>query len=94
MLRHAQLTRNVTNPVSAGLLSDTASYFDALTSYRLGDPLPIVRLFADASFKAVANGRILVDELREIRQRWRDVIKARRVIATRSALEKLQEALG
>lgn len=77
MLRHGQLTRNVTVPVSAGLLSDTGAYFDALTTYRLGDPIPIVTQFADAAFKAVANGRELVDELRQIRQRWHQLIKAR-----------------
>ena len=77
MLRHARLTRNVTVPVSAGLLSDTAAYFDALTTYRLGDPRPIVRLFADASVRAVANGRILVDGLRETRHRWRERVTAR-----------------
>lgn len=77
MLRHGQLTRNVTVPVSAGLLSDTGAYFDALTTYRLGDPIPIVTQFADAAFKAVANGRQLVDELRQIRQRWQQLIKAR-----------------
>jgi hypothetical protein len=78
MLRHGQLTRNVTVPVSAGLLSDTRAYFDALTTYRLGDPIPIVTQFANAAFKAVANGRELVDELRQIRQRWQELIKARR----------------
>ncbi len=78
MLRHGQLTRNVTVPVSAGLLSDTRAYFDALTAYRLGDLIPIVSQFAQAAFKAVANGRVLVDELRQIRQRWQARIKARR----------------
>lgn len=77
MLRHGQLTRNVTVPVSAGLLSDTGAYFDALTTYRLGDPFPIVTQFADAAFQAVTNGRELVDELRQIRQRWQQLIKAR-----------------
>ena len=77
MLRHGQLTRNVTVPVSAGLLSDTKAYFDALTTYRLGDLIPIVSLFAQAAFRAVTNGRVLVDELRQIRQRWQRLIKAR-----------------
>jgi Fic family protein len=77
MLRHGQLTRNVTVPVSAGILSDTGAYFDALTTYRLGDPLPIVSLFAKAAFKAVTNGRMLVEELRELHRRWRPQIKAR-----------------
>ncbi len=77
MLRHGELTRNVTVPVSAGLLADTSAYFDALMTYRQGDPLPIVTQFAHAAFKAVGNGRILVDELRRIRQRWQPAIKAR-----------------
>jgi Fic family protein len=77
MLRHEQLTRNVTVPVSAGLLSDTKAYFDALTTYRLGNPIPIVSQFARAAFRAVANGRMLVDELRQIRARWEQMIKAR-----------------
>ncbi len=77
MLRHGQLTRNVTVPVSAGLLADTDAYFDALTTYRRGDPFPIVTQFAEAAFKAVANGRELADDLREIRRRWQQLVKAR-----------------
>lgn len=77
MLRQAALTRNVTVPVSAGLLADTDAYFDALTAYRHGEPIPIVVQFAQAAFRAVANGRVLVDELRQTRQGWNEVIKAR-----------------
>jgi Fic family protein len=77
MLRHGELTRNVTVPVSAGLLSDTGAYFDALTTYRQGNPVPIITQFAQAAFKAVGNGRLLVDELRTLRQRWQQVVKAR-----------------
>ncbi len=77
MLRHGELTRNVTVPVSAGLLTDTQAYFDALTTYRSGDPLQIVRQFARAAFKSVTNGRTLVDELRTLRQRWQSLITAR-----------------
>ena len=43
MLRHHGLTRNVTVPVSAGLLHDISGYYDALTAYRAGDPDAIVR---------------------------------------------------
>lgn len=89
MLRHGGLTRNVTIPVSAGLLSDTQSYFDALTTYRRGDPVPIVRQFAHAAFRAVTNGRALVDELREIHARWKDLIKARRDSAVWRLLDLL-----
>lgn len=68
MLRHSKLTRNVTVPVSAGLLSDPKAYFDALTTYRLGDPSAIVKQFAQAAFKAVGNGRALVEALRQVRE--------------------------
>ena len=77
MLRARALTRNVTVPVSAGLLTDTDAYFAALTSYRRGDPARIVALIADASFAAIANGRRLVADLRDTRERWDSVIKAR-----------------
>jgi Fic family protein len=78
MLRGHGLTRNVTVPVSAGLLTDTNGYFDALTAYRQGDPAAIVEKLANASFAAAANGRQLVLDLRATRQSWEDKIKARR----------------
>ena len=78
MLRGGQLTRNVAVPVSAGLLHNTDSYFDALGAYRTGDIAPIVRSIAEASFAAVHNGRILVDDLETVQLEWRDRVKARR----------------
>jgi len=77
MLRARGLTRNVTVPVSAGVLTDTDAYFAALMAYRQGDATRIVRLIAEASFTAIANGRQLVADLRRVRQRWNDVIKSR-----------------
>lgn len=78
MLRGHGLTRTVTVPVSAGLLTDTTSYFDALTAYRAGDPAAIVERMAYASMTAIINGRQLVSELRSIRTGWATRIKARR----------------
>jgi Fic family protein len=78
VLRSKGLTRSVTAPVSAGLLTDTAAYFAALDAYRAGDPTAIVRALADASFAAVTNGRALVAELRELRARWGATVRARR----------------
>jgi Fic family protein len=77
-LRLKGLTRNVTLPVSAGLLTDIDGYFAALTSYREGDPAAIVDAFSTAAFAATSNGRILVDELRGIRQGWQETLKIRR----------------
>jgi Fic family protein len=78
LLRHKRLTRQVTVPVSAGLLTDTDSYFDALTTYRAGDIAPIVERLSAASVLAVANGRRLVNDLRSIRAGWESKINARR----------------
>ena len=52
LLRSKRVTRNVTIPVSAGLLTNLDSYSDALTEYWRGRPEPIVRLMAEASFSS------------------------------------------
>lgn len=78
LLRGKRLTRQVTVPVSAGLLTDTGRYFDALTAYRTGDIQPIVERFAEASFDSVVDGRQLVSDLRAIREAWSDAITSRR----------------
>jgi Fic family protein len=63
MLRSKELVTHVTVPISAGLLTDTSTYFDALNAFREGNAGPIVHRFADASRFAAATGRILVDDL-------------------------------
>ncbi len=78
MLRNRRLTRQVTVPVSAGLLTDIDSYFSALTAYRAGDPAPIVERLSEASLLAVVNGRQLVADLQTIRGQWDSKITARR----------------
>ena len=87
LLRGKRLTRHVTVPVSAGLLADTDSYFDALTAYRDGDIKPIVERFAEASFDSVVNGRQLVTELRSLREAWSGSIRSRRQAIVWRALD-------
>jgi len=77
LLRSKGLTRNVSVPISAGLLSDTTSYFRALTDYRDGDTEPIIDLMSRASYAAIGNGRQLVNELRDVRADWNNRIRAR-----------------
>jgi Fic family protein len=78
MLRGKALTRNVTVPISAGLLVDVDRYFAALTAYRAGDPTAMVERLADAAFAAIGNGRQLVADLRAVRADWQARIRARR----------------
>ena len=87
LLRGKRLTRQVTVPVSAGLLTDTDRYFDALTSYRAGDAEPIVERFAEASFDSVVKGRQLVSGLRVIRAAWSEAITSRRQATVWRALD-------
>lgn len=89
LLRRADVTRRLTVPVSAGLLTDTAAYFDALTAYRDGDIEPIVRQFVDASFRAVDNGRHLVADLERIHRDWAEALPSRRGSAARRLLPVL-----
>lgn len=89
MLRHADVTRRLTVPVSAGLLTDTSAYFHALTDYRRGDVEPIVRQFANASFRAVGNGRHLVDDLERVYDGWHERLPSRRGSAARRLLPRL-----
>lgn len=87
LLRGKRLTRQVTIPISAGLLADTDSYFDALNAYRDGDPQPIVERFAEASFDSIVNGRELGIELSAIRAAWSDAIGSRRQAIVWRALD-------
>jgi len=78
MLRSGGATTRTTVPVSAGLLSDTDGYYDALTAYRGGDPNPIIEEFSRAAFAAVENGRQLATDLRALHDGWASKLRARK----------------
>jgi len=63
LLRAKGVVVNATAPVSAGLLTTTDAYLDALGAYRAGDARPIVERFTDASRFAATSGARLVDDL-------------------------------
>jgi len=77
MLRRSGLTIETILPISAGLLTDTDRYFEALAAYRHGDVEPIVTVFTDATFTTIRNAQTLADDLARIRQGWQDTISAR-----------------
>lgn len=78
MLRQRGITRNVAVPVSAGLLADVSRYHSALTEYRRGNVDPIIRIFAEAAFRAIDNSTQLVTDLRRIRESWDSKLTARK----------------
>lgn len=77
-LRKANLASHVTVPISAGLLANTRAYVDALTAYRVGDPVPIVYEMARAAKDSAAVGEELVNELQQLRLAWDERVSARR----------------
>lgn len=89
MLRRSDVTRMLTVPVSAGLLTDTSGYFQALTDYRAGHVDTIVRQFVDASFRSISNGRLLVNDLDRVYQEWSAKLPARQGSAARRMLPHL-----
>ena len=89
LLKRGRATRRLTVPVSAGLLVDTESYFDALTAYREGDAAPIVDRFSQAAFAAVSNGRSLDRDLADVYAEWEHAISARRDAAVWRVLPHL-----
>ena len=89
LLKRAGATRRLTVPVSAGLLADTESYFDALTAYREGDAASIVERFSKAAFSAINNGRALNRDLSDMYADWEHHITARRDAAVWRVLPHL-----
>lgn len=78
MLRHRGILRNISVPVSAGLLADIDSYHQALANYHEGKISPIVIAFSEASLRAVQNSRLLLNEIDEIRESWNSQLRVRR----------------
>lgn len=63
LLKNKGLVSSSALPISAGLLIDTESYFDALTAFRSGDAGPIIFEFAKASQFAAVTGIELINKL-------------------------------
>jgi Fic family protein len=49
VLRRRGATRNAVVPLASGLLARRDDYFAALGAYRLGDPAPLILLFAQSA---------------------------------------------
>lgn len=89
LLRSKGLTRTATVPVSGGLLTEKSRYFDALGAYREGDAGPIINQFVRASLRAVTHGRRLATQVTELRETWRQSLRARSDSAVWKVLELL-----
>lgn len=77
LLRRRGITRNVTVPISAGLLVDVDAYFNSLGDFRQGNIEPIIEQMTDAAFTAIGNATKMLFDLDAIAGEWRDRITAR-----------------
>lgn len=89
MMRGNGLTKNVTVPVSSGLLTDTRSYFDSLDEYQNGNVSPIVERMSNAALSAIRNGKLLVADLHRVRADWDKRLRVRRGSSARKLVEVL-----
>lgn len=90
MLKRHGVARNVSTPVSAGLLANISSYHRSLDAYRDGNPEPIVMLCSEASFRAIKNGTQLAEDVTSIADSWKTTIKARKDAAVWKVLDLLE----
>lgn len=77
VLLHTGAIRQVTVPISAGLLAIRDDYFEALMAYRRGEVEPILRCVAEAARNGTHIGEALVGALRAVREDWAGVVTAR-----------------
>jgi Fic family protein len=78
LFRRGGLAPRATIPVSAGLLAHVGEYVAALEAYRRGDAEPIIRRVAEAALAAVAGGRAMLADIREVQDQWMAVPAVRR----------------
>jgi Fic family protein len=63
VMKNKGLISSTALPISAGLLIDVESYFEALGQFRQGNAAPIITQFAQASLFAAASGKTLIENI-------------------------------
>ncbi|MFB8387792.1 Fic family protein [Microbacterium sp. NPDC055910] len=76
-LRRRGATKNAVVPLASGLLARRDDYFAALGSYRLGDPAPLILLFALSARVAATASRETIARLTAMPGEWRADLKPR-----------------
>lgn len=77
VLRRRGVTKNAVVPLASGLLARRDDYFAALGAYRLGDPAPLILLFAQSARAAAIASRDTIARLRAMPDEWRAELKPR-----------------
>lgn len=78
ILRRRRVTHNVVMPLASGILAVRDEYFAALTSYRAGNPSPIIDIVTRSASAAAVESRVSIEELRSLPAEWRAQLPGRR----------------
>ncbi|GAA5211835.1 Fic family protein [Microbacterium kyungheense] len=77
VFRRRGVTRNAVVPLASGLLARRNEYFAALGSYRLGDPAPLIDLFARSARIAATASRESIARLTALPAEWAAELRPR-----------------
>ncbi|MGO2683556.1 MAG: Fic family protein [Microbacterium sp.] len=77
VLRRRGVTRNAVVPLASGLLARRDDYFTSLGAYRLGDPAPLIDLFARSARAAAECSRETITRLKALPDEWAAELKPR-----------------
>lgn len=77
VLRRRGVTRYAVVPLASGLLACRDEYFASLGSYRLGDPAPLIDLFARSARVAAECSRDTIGRLQAMPDEWAAELKPR-----------------
>lgn len=89
VLRRRSIARDVIMPLASGMLAVRERYFDALTSYRQGDPAPIIGVVSTSARVAAVESRISMAQLRSLPTEWRALLSGRRSRAADRIIDAL-----
>jgi len=81
VFRRRGVTRNAVVPLASGLLAERESYFAALSTYRLGNPAPLIELFARSARAAATCSRVSIARIKALPDEWISELRPRAVSA-------------
>ncbi|RLP76457.1 Fic family protein [Mycetocola tolaasinivorans] len=77
ILHRRGVTRNAVIPLASGLLARRDDYFTALGVYRLGDPAPLIDLFARSAQAAAECARETISRITSMPHEWQAELRPR-----------------
>ncbi len=89
ILRRRGVTKTAVVPLASGILAVREDYFAALTSYRDGDPAPVIEMMVRAATAAAIESRASISALRDLPSEWRSLVDT----SAGSATDRLLAAL-